>query len=267
MHRTIANSFIAICSLLIGLTSCRHLEDELEHFEAEIAVTKCINVTTNVNAEIVIGNRCKTGRDVLFDIDGDAEEELTMSVSAVGYQSQEVIICFDLNNAIGLDIQLFPDTIAPEKSPIYVIGRIMPVGSVVSIPTSEGPMTIEVVDVKEGKEETTGSMNAYKGDRVIPYQHKTGYESNQSNIPYINNFLKCAFGTPVRQLPREAIYKSTTSSRIEYTIIQSYSDYTFMSGSTRFSARVYQGVKIKVAGEYIDTFDYVYGGSGESSGL
>ena len=267
MYRTIRNSFIVVCSLLVGLTSCRHLEDELEHFETEVSVTKCINVTTNVNAEIVIGNQCKTGRDVLFDIEGDADEEVTMSVSAVGYQSQEVIISFDLNNAIGLDIQLVPDTIASELLPKYVIGRLMPVGSIVSVPTIEGTITVEVIDAKEGKEENTGSINAYIGNRAIPYQHKTGYESSQSGIPFINYFLKCTFGTPVRQLAREAIYRATTSSRVDYTIIQPYSDYTFKSGSTLFTARVYQGVKIKVAGEYINETDFVYGGSGESSGL
>lgn len=267
MYRTVSNSLIVVCSLLIGFTSCRHLEDELVVFETEATVTKCISVTTNVNAEIVIGNQCKTGRDVLFDIEEDADEEVALSVSAVGYKSQKAIICFDLNNAVGIDIQLIPDTVASELLPVYVIGRAISVGSIVSVPSTEGTITAEVIEAKESKEETIESMNAYIGDRAISYQHKIGYESSQSDIPFINYFLKCAFGTPVRQLSREATYRSTTSSRVDYTIIQSYSDYTFKSGSTQFTARVYQGIKINVAGEYIDTSDYVYGGSGESSGL
>ncbi len=267
MYRTISTCLVVACSLLIGLTSCRHLEDELEHFETEASVTRCINVITNVNAKIVIGNQYKTGTDVLFDIEDNTIDEVKVSVNATGYQSQEAIISFEQNSAVGLVFVLVPDTIESNLLPVHVIGRAISTDSVVTVPTAEGTMTIEVIDIKEGHEEANGSMNAFAGNCDIPILQKTGYECSIVDDALVNYFLNYTFGTSVKVLSRKATYKATTSGRVDYTIIQPYSDYTFKFGSTQFTARVYQGVKIYVAGEYIDTSDYVYAGSGESSGL
>lgn len=125
----------------------------------------------------------------------------------------------------------------------------------------------EIIDVQEGFEETTGSMNVFIGKTPIPYQHKIGFECSRPQHSIISNFLNNAFGTPAIMLSRNAIYNAETSSRVDYTIRQPYTDYTFKSKSTIFTARVYKAVNVKIESEYVYKTDFVYDGCGESTGL
>lgn len=291
----------AVVSLLTAFASCYQLDDELQGFETEATVTKCVYVKTNVEAEITLGGHHKKGTDVVFDIDDTEENSLELLVHSPGYITQKALITFGQNNAAGIDLKLVHESAGVVHSPDLTIGQNIAVNNHLSVPilaytTSPAGlmpeesetiesilndyssfdvsytngcivMRAEVTGISEGSEESQGSMNTYIGSHIIPFKHKTGYESISSTHPAITQFLRCCFGTPSRVLQRNATYKAKTSSRIDYTIIQSYADYTFKSGDTSFTARAYRSVKIKVNGEYINETDYVYAGSGESTGL
>ena len=291
-------------SLLVALTSCYQLDDELQGFEAEATVTKCVSVKTNVEAEMMLGGQYKNGTDVVFDIDDTEGNAVELQVKAPGYITQKAFINFNQNNAAGIDLQLVREPAEESPSVIHTpdltIGQeitanshlSVPILTVTTFPAGTKPeeteiesiiddyssfdvsftdgcivMKAEVIGISKGTEESQGSMNTYIGEWTISFNHKTGYETAPTAHPAINQFLGCCFGTPVRELQRYATYKAETSSRIDYTVIQSYADYTFKSGNTTFTARVYRSVKVNVKGEYIDETDFVYGGSGESSGL
>lgn len=290
--------------LLVTFSSCYQLDDELQGFETEASVTRCVSVKTNVEAEMMLSGQYRKGSDVVFDIDDTEGNAVELQVNAPGYITQKALIGFGQNNAAGIDLQLVREAYGESTSVLYtpnlVIGQEITINSHLSVPilsVSTFPVGIEpeeseieailddyssfdvsysngciimraeVIGVSEGTEQSGGSMNTYMGSYVIPFKHKTGYESIPSAHPVITQFLGCCFGTPVRELQRNATYKAETSSRIDYTVVQSYADYTFKSGNTTFTARVYQTVRVNVKGEYIDEEDYVYGGSGETSGL
>lgn len=293
--------FYAVVSIFVTFSSCYQLDDELQGFETEITVTKCVCVKTNVEAEITLGGQHKKGTDVVFDIDDTEENSLELLVHSPGYITQKALISFGQNNAAGIDLQLVHESAGVVHSPDLTIGQNIAINNHLSVPilaftTSPAGlmpeesetiesilndynpfdvsytdgcivMRAEVIGISEGSEESQGSKNTYIGERAIPFRHKTGYECSTSVHPAITQFLRCCFGIPVRELQRYATYEVETSSRIDYTVIQSYADYTFKSGDITFTARAYRNVRIKVNGEFINETDYVYAGSGESSGL
>ena len=174
-----------------------------------------------------------------------------------------VTMRLDIGELKQCDLELYNEG---KSVPFHMEGNII-VAELTSISNCTLNIKAEVVASEEGIEETSGSMNAYYGDNFISYVDKIGYDDFSSDLSLVKLFLKNVFGTSAITLVRNANYKTTTSSRIDYMIAQHYCNYTFKSGETLFTAKMNYPDSVSVRSMFVDKSDLDYGGTGESTGL
>lgn len=97
---------IGIIIFLFCCTSCISIDDDWQEVITQATVRKSVNIHSDVDVNVVLNDKQKSGTNVVFEIDDEDLNEVTLLVTKPGYVSQSVKVGFNYLNTVGLDIHL-----------------------------------------------------------------------------------------------------------------------------------------------------------------